>query len=74
MTLVECPDCRKQVDVDDRRVETEEDGLDLIVTCPKCKTQFVVQRVKQLRIKLKRAQYAFVKKKDGKMDRIKIGR
>ena len=72
MTEIECPSCKAKVDIDKPSVIKEEDGLDLKVVCPKCETQFVVARIKELRQKLLKAQFAFAKQKDGKTVKIAI--
>jgi endogenous inhibitor of DNA gyrase (YacG/DUF329 family) len=73
MTLIECPKCKREVEIDAANVTKEQDGLDLIVTCPRCKTPFIIQQVALVRKKLLEAQYAFVKDKTGRTRRIQIG-
>ena len=72
MTVIECPACKAKVDIDKPTIIKEEDGLDLKVVCPKCETQFVVERIKELRPKLLKAQFAYVKQKDGTTAKIHI--
>lgn len=73
MSLIECPKCEREVDIDSANVTKEQDGLDLIVTCPKCKTLFLVQRVAVVKRTLLAAQYGLVKSKDGRTRKVKVG-
>jgi len=72
MTKIECPNCKKPVDIDSPNVIKEERGLELVVKCPYCKTDFLVQRVAEVRKKLKVAQYGFTQDKHGNEIRIKL--
>jgi len=66
---IECPACNTGVDIEDQRVKKEEDGTQLIVTCPNCNTRFILQRVALQ--KLLRAKKAFLIV-DGQKQEIKL--
>ena len=72
MTLIECPACKSAVDIDRSDVETQEDGLQLIVKCPHCAERFVIQQVAVIRQKLQVAQYGYVVDQAGQKVRVKL--
>jgi endogenous inhibitor of DNA gyrase (YacG/DUF329 family) len=72
MTKLECPNCKKPVDIDSPNVVKEERGLELAVKCPYCKTDFLVQRVAEVRRKLKIAKYGFTTNAQGQEIKIKL--
>lgn len=72
MTLIECPACKKGVDVDAKNIRKTEDGTDLIVSCPACSEKFVVARIAQVRRKLMVAEAGLVRDRSGKHVRIDL--
>lgn len=72
MTKIECPSCGKAVDIDSPNVTKEERGLELAVRCPHCSDEFLVQRVAEVRRKLKVAQHGFTTNAQGQEIKIKI--
>ena len=71
MTLIECPKCKKEVDIDSPTVTKQLDGLELIITCTKCKTRFILQGIAEARKTLLTAQYGIVKS-GGAVKRVKL--
>ncbi len=72
MTQIECPSCKKQVDIDSPSVEKQEDGLDLIVRCPQCQQRFIVQRVALVRQQLRVAEFGYRVDETGQEIRISL--
>jgi predicted Zn finger-like uncharacterized protein len=72
MTKIECPSCKKAVDIDSPQVKKEERGLELVVRCPHCGDDFLVQRVAEVRRKLKVAKYGFTTNPQGKEIKIEL--
>lgn len=71
MTTVECPICKKKVDLDVKTVETESYGTDLKVKCPHCITQFMVARIAHVRAKLAVAEFGY-KQEGGRQVKIRL--
>ena len=72
MTMIECPNCSKKVDIDDHSVRKEERGTDLAVECNFCNANFLVARIKHVRQKLQVAEYGFTQDERGQEVRIRL--
>jgi hypothetical protein len=73
MTLIECPGCKREVDIDAVGIEKQPDGLDLIVRCPRCAIQFVVPRFAAAQQGLLVARHGLIKDRKGRTRRVELG-
>jgi predicted Zn finger-like uncharacterized protein len=72
MTEIECPECKARVDIDRPSIITGEGGVDLRVRCPQCRAEFVIEKVEEVRKKLRKARYGFARFKDGTTIKIRL--
>ena len=72
MTLIECPDCKHEVDIDRNEIVKVEDGLNLVIKCPHCREWFILEEVAIKRKKLKVAKYGYTIDPKGQKVKIKI--
>ena len=72
MTQIECPTCKQRIDLDNPTVETQEDGLQLIVKCPHCVERFIVQRIAEVRMQLRSAEFGYRIDESGQEIRVSL--